>query len=130
MPEPELKPLSAGDPITQSWIANLVKLVLRSLKITVAPPLKLVRGPEGVVITMPPVQKLTIFELTEALSPGSDCKGKRQCRNNAGDALVDESGAPEEDLYDDIGDLVGNIGDRAWCVWWQGRWSILRVQCS
>ena len=48
-----LKQLKAGEPITESWIASLVKAVLKSMNISAASPLKVQKDEAGIRISMP-----------------------------------------------------------------------------
>ena len=85
-----LRPLAAGEPITESWIASLVREVQRALSITAAPPLSVQRDASGVRLFMPQPYQRRWVRLTERLDKDHPAKGVLQSYDSDSEEWTDE----------------------------------------
>jgi hypothetical protein len=125
-----------GQPLTAAQLNMLVEHVKRALKISVAAPLMMTKGVEGVTIGVSTtIPRFAWFELKTELNPGGDCEGRRM-RYNGTDPDDGEWVAIEdienETLYDVYGTISGEVGDTALCKWSNeaGRWEIVNISCT
>lgn len=108
----------------------LAEAIERAHKISVAAPLTMHRGQEGIVIGISLPPGITWFELTETLAPGESAKAKR-LRYNADDEDYEiPDGEPEVDVFDPFGTVTGEVGDRMPCIWRNGRWELINIGCT
>lgn len=129
-----LEPIPAGQPIRASWIARLVALVVRGLKLSAAFPLRWQQDESGAHLALAWWFELKPFELVGPLGKGSQApalllewdRTSEQYRLPAAPGMSDRL-----TVYDMVGTFTGRAGDRGYAFFSRtsGRWEIVQLEC-